>query len=150
MLAKALRKRFSPTLRLMCVMPIALIFTGFLTLDVSGASATAVGVPTKTAGVLLVGSDIPYVPFEFGNPPNYTGFDIDLVRALGKQLDLRVQIQKNPFDTIFRDLAQGRFDMVASSVDITPQRAKVVAFSLPYFNADQSLMVKRGSSVKSV
>jgi His/Glu/Gln/Arg/opine family amino acid ABC transporter permease subunit len=42
---------------------------------------------------------------------------------------------KTPFDTIFRDVAQGRFDMVAASASvlITEERKKKVDFSLPYF-----------------
>lgn len=102
---------------------------------------------TKQPGVLLVGADIPYVPFAFGNPPLYDGMDMDLVHEIGRRLDMQVTIQKTPFDTIFRDLAQGRFDMVAASAVITEERKKVVEFSLPYFNADQSIMVKKGSDI---
>ncbi|MQA26060.1 MAG: transporter substrate-binding domain-containing protein [Micromonosporaceae bacterium] len=105
---------------------------------------------TAKPGTLVVGSDIPYVPFEFGEPPRYDGMDMDLLHEIGKRLDVKVVIRKTPFDTIFRDLAQDRFDMVASSVSITEKRKKVVDFSLPYFNADQSVMVQRGSSITDV
>jgi ABC-type amino acid transport substrate-binding protein len=105
---------------------------------------------TKTPGVLLVGSDIPYVPFEFGDPPDYDGFDMDLMHEVADRLRLELEIQKTPFDTIFRDLAQGKFDMVASSNTITEERKKIVDFSLPYFNADQSLMVRRDSGISSI
>jgi polar amino acid transport system substrate-binding protein len=98
---------------------------------------------------LTVGSDIPYPPFEFGTPP-YKGFDVDVVNQIAKGLDTKVTFKKTPFDTIFRDLAQGKFDMVASATTITPERAKEVDFSNPYFPADQSLMVKRGSNIKTV
>ncbi len=102
---------------------------------------------TLKPGTLLVGSDIPYVPFEYGEPPKYDGMDMDLVHEFGRRLHLKVVIQKTPFDTIFRDVAQGRFDMVASSVSITDERKKAVDFSLPYFNSDQSVMVQRRSSI---
>jgi ABC-type amino acid transport substrate-binding protein len=105
---------------------------------------------TITEGTLTVGSDIPYPPFEFGRAPDYQGFDIDIVNEVAKQLDLEVKIVKTPFDPIFRNLAQGRFDMVASAATITPEREGTVAFSVPYFNADQSLMVKKGSDIKTV
>lgn len=104
---------------------------------------------TKQEGTLLVGADIPYVPFAFGDPPDYDGMDMDVVHEIGRRLGLKVTIQKTPFDTIFRDVAQGRFDMVAASVLITEERKKKVDFSLPYFNADQSLMVKKGSGITS-
>jgi ABC-type amino acid transport substrate-binding protein len=105
---------------------------------------------TITEGKLTVGSDIPYAPFEFGRPPTYKGFDVELVRDVAKQLDLDVEFVKTPFDTIFRNLAQGKFDMVASSTTITAERKRTVDFSDPYFAADQSLMVKKGSDVATV
>jgi ABC-type amino acid transport substrate-binding protein len=105
---------------------------------------------TITAGKLKVGSDIPYKPFEFGRAPNYQGFDVDVVTETAKKFGLEAQFVKTPFDTIFRNLAQGKFDMVASATTITPEREKEVDFSDPYFPADQSLMVKKGSDITTV
>jgi polar amino acid transport system substrate-binding protein len=107
------------------------------------------GTKSNVPANLTVGSDIPYPPFEFGKPP-YEGFDLDVVRAIGKGLGSKVTFKKTPFDTIFRDLAQGKFNMVVSAATITPERAKTVDFSSSYFPADQSLMVKKGSSIKTV
>jgi ABC-type amino acid transport substrate-binding protein len=104
---------------------------------------------TIASGKLRVGSDIPYKPFEFGQPP-YEGFDVEVVNEVAKRIDLDAQFVKTPFDPIFRNLAQGRFDMVASAATITPEREKTVDFSVPYFPADQSLMVKKGSDIKTV
>jgi ABC-type amino acid transport substrate-binding protein len=108
------------------------------------------GFKTITPGQLKVGSDIPYPPFEFGRSPNYKGLDVDIVNEIAKTLGLKAQFVKTPFETIFRNLVQGKFDMVASASTITPERAKEVDFSEPYFPADQSLMVKQGSNVKTV
>jgi ABC-type amino acid transport substrate-binding protein len=105
---------------------------------------------TKQAGKLLVGSDIPYPPFEFGREPNYKGVDVDILNEIGRRLNLKVTFQKAVFDTIFRDLVQHKFDAVASAATITPEREKTVDFSIPYFPADQSLMVKKGSGIKTV
>jgi len=105
---------------------------------------------TIKSGTLTVGSDIPYKPFEFGQAPNYQGFDVDVVKEIANKLDLDAQFVKTPFDTIFRNLAQGKFDMVASATTITPERKKEVDFSDPYFPADQSLMVKKGSDIKTL
>lgn len=113
-------------------------------------STTAGDLNTITAGTLTVGSDIPYKPFEFGSPPGYDGFDIDVVNKVAAGLDLEVKYVKTPFDTIFRNLAQGKFDMVASASTITPERKRTVDFSAPYFPADQSLMVKKGSPIQNV
>jgi ABC-type amino acid transport substrate-binding protein len=113
-------------------------------------TTTGGALETKESGKLIVGSDIPYPPFEQGRAPNYKGIDIELVDAIAKQLKLDVEYQDTSFDTIFRDLAAGKFDMVASSTTITAEREKTVDFSDPYFPADQSLMVKKGSDIKSI
>jgi len=105
---------------------------------------------TLSEGKLRVGSDIPYKPFEFGRPPDYEGFDVDIVREIGKRLDLEIEFVKTPFDPIFRNLAQNRFDMVASASTITPERERTVDFSVPYFPADQSLMIKKGSDIRTI
>lgn len=107
-------------------------------------------IKTIRSGTLTVGSDIPYQPFEFGREPNYQGFDVDVVTTIGKTLGLDTEFVKTPFDTIFRNLAQGKFDMVASATTITAERKKEVDFSDAYFPADQSLMVKKGSPIKTV
>jgi polar amino acid transport system substrate-binding protein len=101
-------------------------------------------------GQLLVGSDIPFPPFEQGQAPDYTGFDIDLVNKIGENLGLEVKYQDTSFDTIFRDEAQGKFDMVASASTITPERENTVDFSDPYYEAQQSLLVPDGSDIASV
>jgi polar amino acid transport system substrate-binding protein len=103
-----------------------------------------------TDGTLTIGSDIPYPPFEQGKPPDYTGFDVDLMDEIAKRLDLTPKWVDTSFGTIFADQQAGKFDIVASSTTITPARSKRVTFSDPYFDADQSLMVQKGSDLKSV
>src|SRR3954468_5210333 len=112
-----------------------------------GSSGNDLGV--LTPGTLTIGSDIPYPPFEQGKPPDYTGFDVDLVDAIAKKLNLQPKWVDTAFGTIFSDEQAGKFDIVASSTTITPARSKKVTFSKPYFNADQSLMVQKGSDLQS-
>jgi polar amino acid transport system substrate-binding protein len=102
-----------------------------------------------TPGTLTIGSDIPYPPFEQGKPPDYTGFDVDLMDAIAKKLNLQPKWVDTAFGTIFSDEQAGKFDIVASSTTITPAREKKVTFSDPYFKADQSLMVQKGSDLAS-
>lgn len=118
--------------------------------DTTPAASGDVSSELITAGTLTVGSDIPYPPFEFGDAPGYKGFDIDLVNAVADQLELKTNIQDSSFDTIFTDLAQGKFDLVASASTITPERQQQVNFSDPYYDSAQSLLVPPGSDIKTV
>jgi polar amino acid transport system substrate-binding protein len=99
---------------------------------------------------LTVGSDIPYPPFEQGKAPNYTGFDIDLVNAMAKEMGRDVTYEDTSFDTIFRDLAAGKFDMVASATTITAEREQTVDFTNPYYLSEQALVVPTGSDIATV
>jgi polar amino acid transport system substrate-binding protein len=102
-----------------------------------------------TPGTLTIGSDIPYPPFEQGKPPDYTGFDVDLMDAIAQKLNVQPKWVDTAFGTIFSDQQAGKFDIVASSTTITPARSKKVTFSDPYYTADQSLMVQKGSDLQS-
>lgn len=97
---------------------------------------------------LTVCSDIPYPPMEMeGEGPRglaYTGFDIELLDAMAASIDANLEILAVGFDGILGNLASGTCDVVASSVTITDERAEEVDFTEPYFDADQSLLVKKG------
>ena len=99
---------------------------------------------------LTVGSDIPYPPFEQGKEGNYTGFDIELLEAVGKAIGRDVEFQDTSFDTIFLDLARGNFDVVASAATITDEREKTVDFTNPYYLSEQAILVKEGGDIDSV
>jgi polar amino acid transport system substrate-binding protein len=107
----------------------------------AGGGGSTANLGLKSDGTILVGSDIPYPPFEFGDAPDYQGFDVEMVDEIGKRLGLDVKWQDTAFPTIFVDLASGQFDMVASSATITPDREKTVDFSDPYYSSAQAVVV---------
>ena len=119
-----------------------------------GSDTTGGGGGTTSEGgggePLSVGSDIPYPPFEQGKPGNYTGFDIELMEAIAEKIGRRAEFQDTSFETIFRDVAQGKFEAVISAATITEEREKAVDFSNPYYLSEQAVLVKEGSSIKSL
>jgi polar amino acid transport system substrate-binding protein len=97
---------------------------------------------------LTVGSDVPYPPFEeFGaTKTEFKGFDIELVEAIAEKIGREPEFQDTSFDTIFRDLAQGKFEMVASATTITDEREETVDFTNPYYlPSAQSIVVTKGT-----
>lgn len=103
-----------------------------------------------TDGQLKVGTDAPYPPFEIGQPPDISGYDIEVMNEVAKRLDLKPTYQDTAFPTIFRDLAQGKFDIVAAASTILPEREQTVDFSDPYYLTPQSLLVTPGSDISTV
>lgn len=107
------------------------------------------------AGTLTVCSDIPYAPFEFeggDNGTGYTGFDIDLLDAIAKELDLKLSVQDVGFDALQSGttLAAGQCDVGASAMTITEEREANIDFSEPYYESLQSLLVRTDSGIESI
>jgi phosphate/phosphite/phosphonate ABC transporter binding protein len=113
----------------------------------TAAPTTTAGLQTIETGYLTIGSDIPYPPFEdFDANGNVVGFDADLMNEIASRLGLTPRWVDTDFDTIFTQLAQGNFDVVASATTITPEREQMVAFSTPYFNANQALAINEAET----
>lgn len=93
--------------------------------------------------VVTVGMDTTYPPFEFiADDGTTVGFDVDLVSVICERINCVPQFQTTAWDGIFAALAAGEFDMVASGVSITAERALVVEFSQPYHIVTQAIAVR--------
>ena len=111
-------------------------------------SGTSGDVELIEEGTLTIGTDTPYPPFELGDPPDYEGFDIDLINAVADCLELDLVIEDVPFDVVLAG-GNGKFDLAIAATSIKPAREKRVDFSDPYFEAEQSLLVQSGGDVQS-
>jgi polar amino acid transport system substrate-binding protein len=132
----------------------AVLAMGVVTVAVAGCGGGSSSSSGEGGGEeskpLSVGSDIPYPPFEQGKPGEYTGFDIELIEAIGERIGRKPEVQDTSFETIFRDVGQGKFEAVISAATITPEREKEVAFSDPYYLSEQAILVKEGSEIKGL
>lgn len=93
------------------------------------------GVSELSDGDLIVGSDIAYAPNEFyeEGTQNAVGMDVDLIAALADALGVDVEFQQvAEFSGIVGDLQAKRYDIVVSSISITPEREAVIDL-IPYF-----------------
>src|SRR5262249_6979846 len=102
--------------------------------------------PTLEPGVLRVASAFPDPPFELERAGAVTGFDVELMREIGRSLGLAYRPQKytgDDFNGIFEGLHNRAYDAVISGTTITPDREKVALFSDPYLEFDQGLAVNQ-------
>tara|TARA_B100000579_G_C22835540_1_gene858515 strand:+ start:641 stop:2644 length:2004 start_codon:yes stop_codon:yes gene_type:complete len=94
-------------------------------------------------GELTVCTDAPYEPFEYQDEEgNWAGFDMDIMRDISGRMGVDLSVKVVPFDGIWLLPAAGECDVVASAMTITEERAKSALFTDPYFDADQSLLVR--------
>lgn len=109
--------------------------------------------PLKSAGVLRVGTEGVYSPFSYHDTATnqLVGYDVDVARAVGDKLGVRVEFVETPWDSIFAALEANRFDVVANEVTITPERQAKYDLSQPY-SIGEGVIVTRAddNSIKSL
>jgi ABC-type amino acid transport substrate-binding protein len=128
----------------------AVLLVGVVAIVVGGCGGGGGEESSGGGEKLKVGSDIPYPPFEQGKKGSYTGFDVELMEAIGEEIGREPEFIDSSFETIFRDVAQGKFEAVMSAATITEEREKVVSFSHPYYLSEQAVLVKEGSPIKGL
>lgn len=96
--------------------------------------------------VLRVGTDATFPPMEFVENNKRSGFDIDLVEAIGKVLNKRVEWVDIDFKGLIPGLVSKRFDVAVSAIYITDERKKVVDFTDSYYAGGLVAMVKDGNA----
>ena len=94
------------------------------------------------------GIDANFPPFAYvdksGKPG---GFDIDSVDWIAKKMGFTVKHQPMDWDGIIPNLVAKKIDFIASGMSITPERAKVVNFSIPYWTIKQVFVAKKDSKL---
>ena len=89
-----------------------------------------------------VATEATFPPFEFQQGGQLTGFDIDLMRAIGKEADINIDFRNLPFDGIIPALQARTVEAAISGMTITAERAQAISFSRPYFKAGLAIAVR--------
>ncbi|EOG3618985.1 amino acid ABC transporter substrate-binding protein [Pseudomonas fulva] len=90
---------------------------------------------------LSIGSDLTYPPYTYLAQGKPAGFDPEFMTLLGQQLKLTPQFHDTRFANLVMGVNARRFDVVASALYVTPERAAQVDF-VPYLKSGASLMVR--------
>jgi len=86
--------------------------------------------------VLRVGTVADYAPFSFVDRGELCGFEIDMAKEIGERLGYEVCWRDCPFESVLSELLLGEVDVIAAGMTVTAERARVVAFTAPYFKGD--------------
>ena len=100
------------------------------------------GVKLMSDGILSVGCEVGYPPFEDFAEDGTTpiGYDIDIITAVADKLGLEVNIINTAWDGIFAGIGVN-YDVACSAVTITPERMETMIFSTPYINNYQAVVL---------
>lgn len=96
----------------------------------------------KSAGVLKVGTEAQYAPYEFKDADaKIVGADIALAQKIADDLGVKLEVVDMKFDGIIPAVQSGQVDMGIAAFSNTPERAKEVDFSNIYDKSEQMLVV---------
>ncbi len=133
----------------------------FLLLGMAGLFAAASlalagcgGSPNASSGsgsgdkVLRVGTNADFAPFEFQDEggKEYQGFDMDLIRAVAKEMGYTADIQNLNFDGLIPAIGSKNIDVAVSGMTINDERKEKVLFSDPYYKSGLTIVVKKDNT----
>ena len=116
---------------------------------IADPAVIAAGVPAavRAFGRLVVGTNPPYPPAEFTDDEgNLTGFEVDLMNAIGRTLNLTVEFKETAFDSILPSVQNNLFNVGMSSFTDTKEREKSVDF-VTYFQSGTQWAQRPGTPV---
>ena len=100
---------------------------------------------------LYIGTNAEFVPFEYIENGEIVGFDIELIKEVGKKIDRNIVIKNIAFDGLLPALQTNKIDAIIAGMTITKEREKFVDFSDNYFVANQVIIVpEKDKSTKSL
>jgi len=103
---------------------------------------------SENKDLLIVGSDTTYPPFEFIENGDISGFDIDLIKEIASRMKKEIEITSSSWDPKFKDLIDGKLDIIISAVPVEAEKADTVDYSRPYYTLEYLLVSLSGSEIK--
>jgi len=106
----------------------------------------------KSKGKIVVGTQVPYPPFENFNVSSgqYEGIDIEIIQMVADRLGVTLELRSMEFDPLFGAVQTGVIDCAISSITITEERLELQNFSVPYYVANQAVLVKESSTIHNI
>ena len=119
-----------------------------LVLGLCGVAAADTLSDIQERGVLIVGANVEFMPYEFywtnpeTNEEEMAGFDMELAKGIAEALGVKLEVHDQAFSGLITALTVNEVDMIISGLAIKPERQEVVDFSDPYFSGEQILLVR--------
>jgi len=98
---------------------------------------------TGSNGTLKFGTSAITEPFSFiDGSQKVVGLDIEIASITARKLGMKLEIVNMDFGAMIPALVSRKVDMIGACITITPERAKKVLFSIPYYTGGIAALVK--------
>ena len=92
---------------------------------------------------LKLGTNAAFPPFEYVDGAKIVGFDITMGQKIASDAGANLEVVDMAFDSLIPALASGAIDFIAAGMSVTEERQKNVDFSLPYFESEQVIIIRK-------
>ncbi len=113
------------------------------------ASAEDVWSNIQANGKMVAGTSADYPPFEYVTAETFQldGFDIAIMREIGRRLGVEVEFRDMAFDGLKDALQLNQIDVAIAALSVTPERMAVVDFTNVYYVGADAIVAKTGTQV---
>ena len=98
---------------------------------------------------IVVGTSADYPPFEYFKDGEIVGFDVAMIKEIGKRMNMTVVVKDMSFDGILGSLQSKRIDASVASLTPTEERQKAVDFTDPYYDTAKAMICLENGTVKN-
>ncbi len=112
-------------------------------------STDAAEVTTVEPGVLTMGTNATFPPYEYKDGDDVVGIDAEIAQALADKLGLQLEIVDMDFDSLVASVQSGKIDMSLAGMTVTEERKQNVDFTDSYATGVQVIIVKEDSDIAS-
>ena len=96
---------------------------------------------------LIVATEATFPPYEFRSGDKIVGVDIDIMQKVADRLGKKLVVEDTSFSSVIAHVLTGKADAAASGITVTEDRSMKVAFSEPYIEACQLILIPKGSDI---
>ena len=114
------------------------------------AAEDAAEVTTVEPGVLTMGTNATFPPYEYKDGDDIVGIDAEIAQAMADKLGLKLEIVDMDFDSLIASIQSGKIDMSLAGMTVTEERKQNVDFTDSYATGVQVIIVKDDSDITSV
>ena len=118
--------------------------------DTEAAAEDAAEVTTVEPGVLTMGTNATFPPYEYKDGDDIVGIDAEIAQAMADKLGLKLEIVDMDFDSLIASIQSGKIDMSLAGMTVTEERKQNVDFTDSYATGVQVIIVKDDSDIASV
>jgi polar amino acid transport system substrate-binding protein len=126
------------------------LFSIMVVMTLLGLGITFSGcVEEEDENKITVGTSADFAPFEYiDENGDIVGFDIELITTILENLNYTVEVKDIGWDPLIPSIKSGNIDVIAAAMTITDEREEQIDFSDPYYEADQSILIKTDVGVE--